>query len=491
MLYVSTRGGCDAVSSSTAITCGIASDGGLFVPDEFPQIKKDDLIRFKKHKYQQVAKFILSLFLEDFSEEEINEAVDNVYNDNFDDKDIVPVIKLTDKLFVSELWHGPTLAFKDIALQLLPQLMEKSISKNNIDEKMLILVATSGDTGKAALDGFCDVKKTNIVVYYPDKGVSDIQYLQMATQEGENTAVIAVEGNFDDTQNGVKKIFGDISLYNSLLKKGYKLSSANSINWGRLLPQIVYYFTSYVKISTDEEIKNLVPVDFIVPTGNFGNILAGFYAKKMGLPIGKLICASNSNKILFDFLNTGNYNTQRKFTKTISPSMDIIISSNFERLLYTVANGDSDFVKKLQLSLKNDKKYSVTDIFLNSINESFTGGWADDIKTKDYIKKIWNKYHYLLDPHTAVGFAVLDDIKTSGNKQIVMSTANPYKFTSAVLDALTGKNSGDGFEDMKQLHKITGITPPIRLSDLKTKKIMHNSKCSKFDMSDALNKVLS
>ncbi len=489
MLYISTRGDRGAVSSSTAIAQGIASDGGLFVPQEIPKITSEDLFALKGLSYQDTAQRILSIYLTDYSEEEIKESVSKAYR-TFSEKEIVPVKKLDENLFSAELWHGPTSAFKDVALQLLPHLMTKAVGKNDIKEKIMILTATSGDTGKAALEGFKDVPGTKVVVYYPYNGVSDIQYLQMATQEGENTEVVAVEGNFDDTQAGVKKIFGDKAFSENLKKQGYRFSSANSINLGRLLPQIVYYFTSYISILDEDAIKSGEYVDFVVPTGNFGNILAGFYAKRMGLPIGKLICASNSNKILYDFLNTGVYDTQREFAKTISPSMDIIISSNFERLLHEESKGDSDFVKKLQNDLAGKKNFSVSETFLYKIRKSFDGGWANEEETKEQIKKVWEKYNYLIDPHTAVGFAVLDKINASGNKKIVLSTANPYKFTSAVVEAISGECSGDGFEDMDKLMKLTNTKAPESLAKLKNKKVLHSMICEKEEMADALSRLI-
>ena len=489
MLYISTRGNRGAVNSSTAIAQGIASDGGLFVPQEIPKITAAEILSLKTLSYEDTAKHILSLFLTDYSKEEIEVAIKNAYG-KFDCNEVVPVKKLDENIYSAELWHGPTSAFKDVALQLLPHLLTSAVKKNNIKENILILTATSGDTGKAALEGFKDVEGTKVVVYYPHNGVSDIQYLQMATQEGDNTEVIAVEGNFDDTQTGVKQMFGDYKLTQEILDKGYRFSSANSINLGRLLPQIVYYFTSYLKVLEDSAIKAGEYVDFVVPTGNFGNILAGFYAKRMGLPIGKLICASNSNKILYDFLNTGEYNTSREFNKTISPSMDIIISSNFERLLHEASKGDSDFVKTLQNDLIEKNSYKVSETFLFKIRKSFDGGWADEKETKTQIKKVWDKYNYLIDPHTAVGFAVLDKISDSGNKKIVLSTANPYKFTSAVLEAISGKCSGDGFEDMKKLMDLTKTKAPKVLAELKDKKILHSSVCKKNQMTEALCRLL-
>lgn len=489
MYYTSTRGCRGAVDSSTAIAQGIASDGGLFSPHEIPTVTIDDLLSYKALSYQEAAKSILSLYLTDYTKEEISESVDKAYN-SFESEEVVPVIKLAENLYSAELWHGPTSAFKDVALQLLPHLLIKAVKKNNIKEKILILVATSGDTGKAALEGFKDIEGTRVVVYYPSNGVSDIQYLQMASQEGGNTDVIAVEGNFDDTQTGVKKIFSDFDIVLSILKKGYRFSSANSINLGRLLPQIVYYFTSYVKVMNEKAIRAKEYVDFVVPTGNFGNILAGFYAKRMGLPIGKLICASNTNKILFDFLNTGDYDTNREFQKTISPSMDIAISSNFERLLYATSKGDCEFVTKLQKNLIEKGHYSVSETFLYKIKKSFAGGWANEDETKKSIKKVWDKYNYLIDPHTAVGFAVLDKIGDSGNKRIVLSTANPYKFTSAVLESLTGESNGDGFIDMQELMKITNTIAPESLSKLKHKKILHNTVCKTKKMTKALQNLL-
>ena len=489
MHYTSTRGCRGAVDSSAAIAHGIASDGGLFVPHEFPAVSTDELLEFKKSSYQETAKKILSLYLADYTYEEISESVDKAYV-SFDAKEVVPVVKLEDGLYSAELWHGPTSAFKDVALQLLPHLMTKAVEKQKIKEDILILTATSGDTGKAALEGFKDIEGITVVVYYPNKGVSDIQHLQMATQEGENTYVIAVEGNFDDTQTGVKKLFTDYEFAKKILKKGYRFSSANSINLGRLLPQIVYYFTSYVKVLDEKAIKLREYVDFVVPTGNFGNILAGFYAKRMGLPIGKLICASNSNKILFDFLEAGDYDTRRELKKTISPSMDIIISSNFERLLYAVSKGDCEFVAKLQSDLINERHYSVSETFLYKIKKTLDGGWADETETKEYIKKVWDKYRYLIDPHTAVGFAVLDKMEAGGNKKIVLSTANPYKFTSAVLEALTGKCSGDGFEDMAALSELTGTQAPASLSELRDKVLLHETVCGKDEMGAVLRKLL-
>ncbi len=485
MHYSSTRGLRGAVSSSAAIAQGIASDGGLFVPGEIPALTADNLCELKKLSYQETAKKILALYLDDYSEQEISECVDNAYR-NFDSEEIVPVYKLSDDLYSAELWHGPTSAFKDVALQLLPYLIKTAVKKNGIKDDILILTATSGDTGKAALEGFKDVEGTHVVVYYPHNGVSDIQYLQMATQEGENTHVIAVEGNFDDTQTGVKEIFTDEKIAEKMRKKHFRFSSANSINLGRLLPQIVYYFTSYLKVMDEESVAAKEYADFVVPTGNFGNILAGFYAKRMGLPIGKLICASNSNKILFDFLETGEYDINREFKKTISPSMDIIISSNFERLLFETSKGDSEFVNRMQSELKSDGQYSVSETFLYKIRKSFDGGWADENETKTQIKKVWDKYRYLVDPHTAVGFAVLDKIKDNGNKKIILSTANPYKFTSAVLDALTDKCSGDGFKDMQELSAVTGTSAPNSLSELKDKKVLHKTVCVKEKMAKTL-----
>lgn len=485
MLYTSTRNRGNSVDSSTAITRGLSSDGGLFIPQEFPKLTKEEFLSIKKSSYQETAKIIVGKYLTDFSEKEIDTIIDDAYN-NFSNDEIVPLIKLRDDLFVAELWHGPTSAFKDVALQLLPHLMVASKKKCGIKEEILILVATSGDTGKAALEGFKDVDGTKVVVYYPDNGVSDIQYMQMATQEGDNTEVVAVMGNFDDAQSGVKEIFTTDDYAEQLGKDGYRLSSANSINWGRLLPQIVYYFTSYAKASTLQEIKDRVPIDFVVPTGNFGNILAGYYAKKMGLPIGKLICASNSNKVLFDFMQTGKYDTKRDLVKTISPSMDIIISSNFERLLYTMSGNDALYIKDIQRQLKFNGSFEINKNLLDAINNEFQSGWANDVDTKEYIKKVWDGYNYLVDPHTAIGFSVLDDIEDNGNKRVILSTANPYKFTGSVLEALTGKQSGNGFKDMEELKDITNTIPPKQLSELKSKSVLHNTICEKNKMFEAL-----
>jgi threonine synthase len=489
MLYYSTRDRENSVDSSTAITRGLSSDGGLFIPQEFPEISQDELLSIKQLSYQETAKLIVGKYLTDFSDKEIEEIVDVAYN-KFSNKEVVPVTKLDDSLFVAELWHGPTSAFKDVALQLLPHLMVASKDKCGVKEDILILVATSGDTGKAALEGFKDVEGTKVVVYYPDNGVSDIQYMQMATQEGKNTEVIAVNGNFDDAQSGVKDIFINSENAEMLDKDGFKLSSANSINWGRLLPQIVYYFTSYAKVSTLQEMRERVPVDFVVPTGNFGNILAGYYAKKMGLPVGKLICASNSNKVLYDFMKTGEYDINRELVKTISPSMDIIISSNFERLLYAVSGNDTEFIKDIQRQLKSNGSFKVGNNIMDIINSEFESGWANDVDTKSYIRKVWENYNYLIDPHTAIAFSVLDDVEDSGNKKVVLSTANPYKFTGSVLEALTGNCTGEGFEDMESLRSLTENETPKQLSSLKGKYILHTSKCEKNEMFKALQTVL-
>ncbi len=490
MKYYSTRKCGNAVNSSTAITSGISSDGGLFIPEEFPQIKIEEIIGYKSRSYQEIAKDILYKYLSDFTKDEISQIINKAYGTKFDDEEIVPVSKLNENLYIAELWHGPTSAFKDIALQMLPHLMTKSVEKCSINEQMLILVATSGDTGKAALEGFKDIANTNVVVYYPADGVSDIQYMQMATQDGGNTSVVAVEGNFDDTQNGVKTIFADKMFNNELYEKGYRLTSANSINWGRLVPQIVYYFSSYVKALSVDEIHQKTLIDFVVPTGNFGNILAGYYAKQMGLPIGKLICASNSNHILYDFLKTGTYDTRRELKKTISPSMDILISSNLERLLHHLSNNDTKLMIDIHSNLERNGYFTISKDIIKKIHMNFDTGWVSEEETKNRIKTVWEKYQYLLDPHTAVGFEVLSKLNDKSTKRIIMSTANPYKFSSSVLESLTGNNSGDGFIDMEALKKLTKMIPPSNIENLKYKKILHEDKAKKKTMREIIKRII-
>lgn len=495
MKYISTRGYEASVDSAQAIIKGLADDGGLFVPDAIPTIDEKFLSSLLDISYLERAKKIISLFLSDFTNDEINTCVDNAYaKGKFDTDKIVPTVEVAPNNYLLELWHGPTSAFKDMALQLLPQFISTSLKKLQDKSNLVILVATSGDTGKAALDGFKDVDQTKIIVFYPEEGVSKIQRLQMLTQAGSNVSVVAVKGNFDDAQSGVKAIFSNKG-YNALLaEKGYKLSSANSINWGRLLPQIVYYFSAYANLINTNKISMGDKVDFAVPTGNFGDILAGFYAKSMGLPVNRLVCASNSNNVLTDFLKTGTYDRNREFFKTISPSMDILISSNLERLLYHITN-DAVKVKNYMQQLQTTGKYTVDEETLHKIQETFSAGYLNDTDTKKCIHDIYANYQYVADTHTAVAWQVAQDYKASVKDNIpmvILSTASPYKFSDNVLASLGEKCSNDDeFTLLDKLAKVNNDPIPQGLAKLKTLPILHDKKCAKEDMITAVNEFLN
>ncbi len=477
MKYISTRGNFSSVSAIEAIKLGMVPDGGLFVPKEIPLISKNQLENWKNLPYNQLAHNIFQLFLsDDFSDEEIGLITENTYQENrFGTKEITPVVKLDDHLYILDLFHGPTGAFKDIALQVLPQILSVIIKKLSPSNQLLILVATSGDTGKAALEGFKNVPGIQIVVYYPHQKVSKIQELQMLTTEGDNTHVIALEGNFDDCQSAVKQIFADQDFNNLLNKKGFKFSSANSINWGRLFPQIVYYFYSYLSLLRNDEISISDKVNFVVPTGNFGNILAAWYGREMGLPVNKLICASNTNNILTDFFQTGVYDTNRPFITTISPSMDILISSNLERFLFEISDRNGKLIAKLMKELQDKGKFSLEDSTKNKMSEIIFAGFADEVETLSTIKSVYKKYNYLVDPHTAVGIKVFNDYKKFSNnktKTIIAATATPFKFNRAVLTALLGENSikhKDEIVLLNQLSEYTGMSVPAMLQDLDKK----------------------
>lgn len=457
MNYISTRGNSQKVSASVAILNGMVPKGGLYLPDEIPHFTLDELKEKVDLNYNALAKWILGLYLNDFSEDEIAQAVDSAYRTpSFDTEEIAPVVKLEENLYILELWHGPTAAFKDMALQLTPHLLVQSIKKNGTDKKILILVATSGDTGKAALEGFKSVDNTKIIVFYPNGGVSQVQELQMLTTDGTNTHVLAVEGNFDDCQSAVKTIFADDDFAQHIASLGYQLSSANSINWGRLLPQIVYYFSAYFQMVRREQIQYGDKVSFTVPTGNFGNILAAYYAKEMGLPIDKLICASNANDVLKDFFNTGVYNKNRAFLKTISPSMDILISSNLERFLYLVTGKDSQKVNGYMKDLATSGTFSIDAETKAKIDELIIAGSCDDKTTSETIKTIFEEDFYLLDPHTAVGVNVTKNLDIDGTV-VVDATANPYKFFEAVAEALSFEEKVD-FNDLKSLEILASET---------------------------------
>ena len=497
MQYQSTRDKSIGVSSAQAIKKGISSDGGLFVPVSIPKIALNEVEQMASMKYTERAEYVLGKYLTDSTAAEIADCASNAYTaEKFASDDITPVHKLNDSAYILELWHGPTCAFKDMALQILPHLLTKAIKKTGEDKEVVILVATSGDTGKAALEGFRDVPGTKIQVFYPVDGVSKIQKLQMTTQEGNNVSVVAVNGNFDDAQTGVKKIFTDSEYIAELDKKGYSLSSANSINWGRLVPQIVYYFSAYCDLIKNGEIKAGEEINICVPTGNFGNILAAYYAKCMGLPVKKLICASNKNNVLTDFIKSGTYDRNRAFHTTISPSMDIIISSNLERLLFIMSGQNDEEIKNYMSLLSNEGKYSVSDDIAAKIKADFYAGCCDDEETKATIKEINEKYSYTPDTHTAVGIKVyLDYVKeTSDNtKTVIASTANPFKFNKSVLEALDSNEnfeSKDEFELLDMLCKASGLSIPDSLKSLKDKDVRFNAVCNKEDMKIETNSFL-
>lgn len=497
MLYTSTRDKSIKVESADAIAHGISEEGGLFIPVEIPKISKDDINELVGMDYIGRAKKILSLYLTDFSEDEIDYCVNGAYaKGKFSDEKIAPLHTLSDKAEILELWKGPTCAFKDMALQLLPYLLTVAAKKSAPDKKIVILVATSGDTGKAALEGFKDVPGTKILVFYPEDGVSPMQKLQMITQEGENVAVCAIEGNFDDAQNGVKAIFTDKEVAKKLDGMGMMFSSANSINWGRLVPQIVYYVSAYCDMLSKGKIKMGDEINVVVPTGNFGNILAAYYAKEMGVPIKKLICASNSNDVLTEFLKTGVYNRVRDFYTTISPSMDILISSNLERLLFLLSSMDDVKVNAWMKELKESGKYRVDDEVLSKIKAVFEAGCCNDEKTKATIAEVFEEKKYLCDTHTAVAVAVYEDyIAQSGDSTptVIASTANPFKFSASVLDAVRpGMTEGmNEFDMVLGLHVETGADCPPQLANLKDKTPRFTGCCKKEDMEKVVFDMLS
>ncbi|SFW20340.1 threonine synthase [Selenomonas ruminantium] len=489
MKYSSTRGNSAQVTSAEAIIKGLALDSGLFVPDELPQIDMSFIESLVPLSYEERAQKVLGLFLTDYSAEEIKTCVENAYgHGKFDCEGRAPVTDLG-TMQVLELWHGPTSAFKDMALQLLPQLMSTALKKTGEQDKVLILVATSGDTGKAALEGFKDVDQISIMVFYPEGGVSKIQQLQMLTQEGANVNVTAVKGNFDDAQSGVKVIFADQDFNSQLKSKGVKLSSANSINWGRLVPQIVYYFSAYADLCKTGRIKAGEEINFTVPTGNFGNILAGFYAKQMGLPVHKLICASNANNVLTDFLQTGRYDRNREFYKTITPSMDILISSNLERLLYHVT-GDKAQVADWMAQLAQKGSYEVDVKTRGIIKETFWADFVDDEATKKCIRQVYSQHKYVLDTHSAVAYQVAENYRheTKDNHvMVVVSTASPYKFNGSVLEALQVETEGlDEFGLLDKLREMNDQPIPAGLAALKTKEVRHKGVCGKEAMAESV-----
>lgn len=487
MDFYSTRGE-GPVCGSKAIINGIAKDGGLYVPSSFPKINGEILEDLAELKYAERAAYIMSLYLTEFSYEELLDSTKKAYA-KFDGEP-APVIKVDENTYVMELWHGPTLAFKDIALTMLPYLLTGSKKKQGNEKKTLILVATSGDTGKAALEGFKDVDGTEIIVFYPIDGVSDMQKRQMQTTEGKNVHVIGIKGNFDDAQTAVKHIFSSADMQKRLAGFGYELSSANSINFGRLLPQIVYYISAYIDLMAADEIKNGDKINFIVPSGNFGNILAGYYAKKMGLPIKQLIVASNKNNVLTEFFNQGVYDSNRKFYKTMSPSMDILVSSNLERLLYEMWDRNSENVIKAMEDLKNGGYYTVDADLLDEKMGEFLAYYSTEEEVADCIDNFFDEYGYLLDPHTAVAMSVymkyLNDTADEDTATVIISTANPYKFPQAVYKAAAHSTEDDADKAVKKLAAFSAMEIPPQIEELKTKEILHSKVVEKDDIENAV-----
>ena len=472
MNYISTRNKNIVKNDEVALLQGLSEDGGLFVLENFKD--KIDLEKLLNKSYTEIALEVLKLFFS-FDEKKLKSVIEKAYS-KFSTSKVTPLVELK-KSYILELFHGPTSAFKDVALTLLPHLIQLALEGTN--QEILVLTATSGDTGKAALEGFKDVAQTEIIVFYPKNGVSKVQELQMRTQEGKNTKVCAIEGNFDDAQTGVKNIFLDENLQKKLGDK--KFSSANSINIGRLTPQIVYYIVSYVELVKNNKIKMGDKINFVVPTGNFGDILAGYYAKKLGLPVNKFICASNNNNVLYDFLTTGTYDRNREFLKTISPSMDILISSNLERLLYDLSGADDKYIKSLMEDLNKNGKYQVNDEILKKIKEQFGAGYATDEETAKTIKKVWEEEKYLLDPHTAVAYKVMLEQNFS-EPTVVLSTASPYKFCASVANALLNIHDEDEFVLMQKLYETTKVEIPENLKNLKSKEILHSDIIKKEEM---------
>ena len=489
MQYLSTRDKSLRFASAEAIKMGLSRDGGLFTPVEFPAITAQEIEKLQGMTYPERAAFVMGKFLSDFSAEELASFAEKAYGpDKFDHPAAAPLRRVDDSTWCLELWHGPTSAFKDMALQMLPQLLSASLKKTGEEKTACILVATSGDTGKAALEGFADVPQTKIMVFYPEHGVSQIQKLQMVTQEGENVGVCAVQGNFDDAQNGVKRIFSDEEIRAELASRGYFLSSANSINWGRILPQVVYYISAYCDLLAAGEIKMGDKVNYCVPTGNFGNILACYYAKKMGLPVGKLICASNCNDVLTDFIRTGIYDRNRPFHATMSPSMDILISSNLERMLFELSGGDDEMVRGYMKELSDTGRYEINAGMKAKMQELFYGGFCAEEDTTATITAMY-KDGYLIDTHTAVAAKVLADYRRESGDMtpaVFASTASPYKFCDSVLQAIGESPVADSVERLEQLQAVSGVAAPQRLAALKGKAVRFTEVTEREKMEDVV-----
>ncbi len=495
MEYISTRGNYKKVSAAEAIRLGMVPVGGLFVPESVPELKLDEIVSNKDMSYKEIAVWIFKHFLTDYTEEEIMESAVAAYSEeNFPVEKVTPLVKLDQNTYILELWHGPTAAFKDLALQIMPHLLVKAAEKSDIDDEIVILVATSGDTGKAALEGFKDVEGIKIIVFYPEEGVSHVQKDQMKTTGGSNTEVVSLKGNFDDCQNAVKEIFADKDFKEKMKQNSLQFSSANSINWGRLLPQIVYYFSAYYQLLNAGIVKAGEEVNITVPTGNFGNILAGYYAYRMGLPVNKFICASNDNKVLTDFLETGVYNINREFKKTISPSMDILISSNLERFLFEMTGHDNDKIEQWYQQLKETGSFKIDQDTLIKIRKKFVGEFSREYEAKAAIKLNYEKSDYLIDPHTAVGVDSLSKYRKETadlRPAVVDSTASPYKFSRAVLESLTNtKIDKDEYRVVEELNELTGVEVHRAIADLENKEIRHDKSCEKDKVKSELEDIL-
>ncbi len=490
-MYRSTRNKEEAVTASQAILKGLAGEGGLFVPDEIP-VMDIPFTELAKMDYRGVAYEVMSRMLTDFTEEELKYCINGAYDSKFDDEKIAPLVKHHDTHFL-ELFHGKTIAFKDMALSILPYLMTTAAKKNRMDHEIVILTATSGDTGKAALAGFADVPGTRIAVFYPKSGVSPIQEKQMVTEKGKNTFVAGITGNFDDAQTGVKKMFSDPALAKELDEKGFRFSSANSINIGRLVPQMVYYYYAYAQLVGSGEIRPGDKINIVVPTGNFGNILAAYYASLMGLPVNRFICASNDNKVLFDFFKTGVYDRNREFILTSSPSMDILISSNLERLIYRIAGNDADKNRELMKELSEQGKYTITDEMKKAL-EPFYGNYADMDTVAETIRKIYKEDGYIIDTHTAVAAAVYDMYKEETGDMtptVIASTASPYKFTRSVMTAIDpAYDSQEDFQLVDQLEKLSGVKVPRAIEEIRSAEVLHKTVCEKEEMESVVKKFL-
>ena len=492
LLYSSTRNSEKKFTASQAILKGLADDGGLFVPESIPALDVS-IEELSKMSYQETAYAVMKKFLTDFTEEELKNCIDRAYDSKFDTPQIAPLVN-ADGAYYLELFHGSTIAFKDMALSILPHLLTTAAKKNNVKNDIVILTATSGDTGKAAMAGFADVPGTRIIVFYPKHGVSPIQEKQMLTQKGANTHVVGIHGNFDQAQSAVKKMFNDKDLEKVMDDAGYQFSSANSINIGRLVPQIVYYVYAYAKLYANGDIAKDEKINVVVPTGNFGNILAAFYAKNMGLPIAKLICASNENKVLYDFFTTGEYNKNREFILTNSPSMDILISSNLERLIYRIAGNDAAKNAGLMKELSETGKYTVTPEMKEKLTD-FYGNYTSEKETGEAIKKLYEDTGYVIDTHTAVAAGVYDKYKKetgdTKTKTVIASTASPFKFTRSVMEAIDSKYASMGdFELVDELSKIANVKVPQAIEDIRSAKILHDTECDVDKMEDTVKAFL-